>query len=290
VDGTSLVGNRLNVKDIKPEPAIVPGNAPKKLNHSTNVCMQHQHQCKRIRLNDDSSNNQSVHTYPLSKNNGKTSEVIESPPIKLPSKKYLTPTSIAVVDTISSLRSCTLLKILFDPGSTSTLISCKCLPRHCKSCAITNEHQIYTLAGTCSTKQMVVMKKIRLPEFNKNNVVEEQKALVVDGECKYNVIFGTDFLSKIGIDIKYSLGIIEWFNNELPMRDPRHIDDKEYLAMGEILEVHCEAEQLFGIDWYNPTCYTSEILDTKYGEVSTDDVVDQLTHLNRKQKQDLKVL
>ncbi len=31
-------------------------------------------------------------------------------------------------------------------------------------------------------------------------------------------------------------------------------------------------------------------LDAKYGEVSTDDVVDQLTHLNEKQKQDLKVL
>jgi hypothetical protein len=52
--------------------------------------------------------------------------------------------------------------------------------------------------------------------------------------------------------------------------------------MAEILEVQHEAEQLFGMDWYNPTCYTSEILDTKYGEVSTDDVVDQLTHLNKK--------
>jgi hypothetical protein len=43
--------------------------------------------------------------------------------------------------------------------------------------------------------------------------------------------------------------------------------------MAEILEVQREAEQLFGMDWYNPTCYTSEILDVKYGEVSTDDVV-----------------
>ncbi len=43
------------------------------------------------------------------------------------------------------------------------------------------------------------------------------------------------------------------------------------------------------MDWYNPTYYASEILDTKYGEVSTDDVVDQLTQLNDKQKQDLKV-
>ncbi len=44
------------------------------------------------------------------------------------------------------------------------------------------------------------------------------------------------------------------------------------------------------MDWYNPTCCVSEILDAKYGEASTDDVVNQLTHLNEKQKQDLKIL
>ena len=134
------------------------------------------------------------------------------------------------------------------------------------------------------------MRKIRLPEFDKNCVVEEQKALVFDGQCKYNVIFGADFLSKTGIDIKYSSGIMELFDNELPMHDPRHLDDKEYLAMAEILKVQREAEQLFGMDWYNQTCYAFKIFDIKYGQVSTDYVVDKLTHLNDKQKQDLKVL
>ncbi len=60
--------------------------------------------------------------------------------------------------------------------------------------------------------------------------------------------------------------------------------------MAEILEVQREAEQLFCMDWYDPTCYDSEILDAKYGQVSTDDVVNQLTNLNDKQKQDLKIL
>jgi hypothetical protein len=84
---------------------------------------------------------------------------------------------------------------------------------------------------------MVVMRKVRLPKFDKNCVVEEPKALVFDGQCKYDVIFGADFLSKTGIDIKYSSGSIEWFNNKLPMHDPRHLDDKEYLAMAEVLKV-----------------------------------------------------
>jgi hypothetical protein len=97
-------------------------------------------------------------------------------------------------------------------------------------------------------------------------------------------------LSLTGIDIKYSMGIIKWFNNELPMRNPHQLDNKEYLAMTEIFEVQCNAEQLFGMDWYDPTCYASEILDTKYEKVSKNDVVHQLTHLHDKQKKDRKVL
>ena len=79
------------------------------------------------------------------------------------------------------------------------------------------------------------MRSLRLPELDKNRVVDQQKALVFDGTCKYDVILGADFLLKSGIDIKYSTGTIEWFDSELPMRDPHQLDDKEYLAMAESL-------------------------------------------------------
>jgi hypothetical protein len=57
----------------------------------------------------------------------------------------------------------------------------------------------------------------------------------------------------------------------------QHLDNKEYLAMDKILELQRKAEQVFGTDWYNPTCYATKILDAKYGNVSTNEVVDQLT-------------
>jgi hypothetical protein len=113
---------------------------------------------------------------------------------------------------------------------------------------------------------------------------------VFAGDCKYDIILGADFLSKSGIDIKYSTGIIEWFDNELPMRNPHQLGGNEYLAMVDIFEVQRKAEAIFGMDWYDPTCYASEILDAKYGKVSTDDVVDQLTHLTLDQRDDLKGL
>jgi hypothetical protein len=57
--------------------------------------------------------------------------------------------------------------------------------------------------------------------------------------------------------------------------------------MAEIVEVQLE-EALFGMDWYNPTCYAVEILDAKYDKVGIDEVINQINHLNTEQKEDLR--
>ncbi len=68
---------------------------------------------------------------------------------------------------------------------------------------------------------MVVMRNLRLPELDKNRNVEQQKALIFESEtCKYDVTLGADFLTKTGIDVKYSTGTIQWFKNELPLSEP----------------------------------------------------------------------
>ncbi len=57
----------------------------------------------------------------------------------------LTPVTIMIVDTISSVKSRILLKVLMDSGSTMTMINKKCLPRNCKPCKIASRRQINTL-------------------------------------------------------------------------------------------------------------------------------------------------
>jgi hypothetical protein len=58
------------------------------------------------------------------------------------------------------------------------------------------------------------MHNLRLSGFGKNRNVDQQKALVFQSEtCKYDVTLGADFLTKTGIDIKYSTGTMEWFDN-----------------------------------------------------------------------------
>jgi hypothetical protein len=80
---------------------------------------------------------------------------------------------------------------------------------------------------------MVVLCNLRLPELDKNRNVDQQKALIFDADsCRCDVILGADFLSKTGIDVKYSTGTIEWFDNELPLRDTRYLQSKDFFSYG----------------------------------------------------------
>ncbi len=58
------------------------------------------------------------------------------------------------------------------------------------------------------------------------------------------MILGADFLTKTGIDVKYSMGTLQWFENELPLWDPHTLKDKEYVAMAEISAIQQEIEFL----------------------------------------------
>ena len=80
---------------------------------------------------------------------------------------------------------------------------------------------------------------------------------------------------------------MEWFDNELPMRNPHLLQNKEFEAMAEIIEIQPEGE-FFGMDWYDPTCYAMEILDVKYEKVEVDEVINQLNHLSLEQKEELR--
>jgi hypothetical protein len=86
------------------------------------------------------------------------------------SPNQLTPGTIMVVDTISSVKSRILLKVLLDSGSTTTMINRKCLPRNCQTCKISNSRKIGTLAGSYTSSEMVVLRDLRLPELDRTTM------------------------------------------------------------------------------------------------------------------------
>ena len=126
---------------------------------------------------------------------------------------------------------------------------------------------------------MVTLRDIRLPEFNKNRRISEQEALVFDAKCRYDIIFGTDFLAKVGINISYETGFMEWYECVLPLRDPHTLDSQTYKDMEEAMFVQID-DDILGKDWLDS--FATEILDAKYNKTDVREVVNQQTHLNRK--------
>ena len=139
-----------------------------------------------------------------------------------------------VVDTIGLLPSRKLLKVLFDPRSTRTLVKASIVPKKATAVELSNSKAIKTISGTMNATKVIHMRGIKLPEFDKNRRISEHKALIFDNSCKYDVILGADFLTKIGMDIKYSTGRIKLYVNPLPIGKLWLLNSKEYINTADL--------------------------------------------------------
>jgi hypothetical protein len=61
------------------------------------------------------------------------------------------------------------------------------------------------MSGQFFSKQVVTLCDIHLHEFDKNRKIDQQQALVFDNNpCQYNMILGSNFLTKAGLKLDYS--------------------------------------------------------------------------------------
>ena len=116
----------------------------------------------------DSDSDQEIESHIIYKEEQDVTFMIPTPKTGKPRDSSLTPISIMVVDTMGLKKSRTLLKVLFDPGSTKSLISRKALPRGAQLIPLTSAKKVTTLAGSMQTSDMVHLRDLRLPEFDKN--------------------------------------------------------------------------------------------------------------------------
>jgi hypothetical protein len=165
------------------------------------------------------------------------------------------------------------------------MIKRSALPKGVITKVIGDTKLVRTLAGHLKMQEVVTMRDLRLPEFNKNRRINQQKVLVFDNDnVKYNIILGTNFLSKTGIKLNYSEGNMEWFGCSIPLHPPGGLDSKEFDAMEDMFHIQVE-DKIFGEDWLE--CFATEILDAKYERKDVAEIVKGLTHLNAHQKADL---
>jgi hypothetical protein len=64
---------------------------------------------------------------------------------------------------------------------------------------------VRTLVGCLKIQEVITMQDLRLPEFDKIRRINQKKVLVFDNDnVEYNIILGTNFLSKTGVKLNYS--------------------------------------------------------------------------------------
>jgi hypothetical protein len=144
---------------------------------------------------------------------------------------------------------------------------------------------VRTLAGLCKTQEVNTMKDIRLPEFDENRCINQQKVLVLDNDnAKYSIILGTNVLSKTRIKLNYSEQNMEWFDCSIPLCPPGGFDLNKFDATEDMFHIQVE-DEIFGEDLLE--CFATEILDAKYETTDVAEVVKGLTLLNAHQKADL---
>ena len=153
-----------------------------------------------------------------------------------------------ICDTIGLKTSRKMLRVLLDSGSMKTLIHKDVVPEGAAVAQLSKSKKCNTLSGSFQVKEMVRLRDMRLPELDKNRCIDEQKALLFEGSCRYDVILGSDFLEKTGIDLLYKKKVIDWFGVTVPMRHANELFQEDYNAMAEAFVVQSDDEQ-FGEDW-----------------------------------------
>ena len=139
----------------------------------------------------------------------------------------------------------------------------RALPNGVNPMRLDKKMRMTTVAGVYESGGELSLQNIRLPELEKNRIVNNQTALVFDRDCCYDVILGSDFLLKSGIDIKYSTGGVEWFGNTIPLSEAPIVETYEEDFKNFIDDYLSQMEdKKFGRDLYDE--YAASTLDAKY--------------------------
>ena len=148
---------------------------------------------------------------------------------------------------------------------------------------------VNTLAGTMTTKGTITLKGMRLPEFDRNRLIEQREFKTFSIPCKYDLILGADFLKKLGIRLDYKNLMIELAGIKQPMNTNGFTKGRVH-AFIDNYRLQMEEEELNeGIDSYASSA--SSILDAKYEAASADKIIqDHCNHLSQDQQADLKSL
>jgi hypothetical protein len=90
--------------------------------------------------------------------------------------------------------------------------------------------------------------------------------------CDYDLILGYDFLCKIGLAVDFSSSLLKWMDAEVAMKPHEYWDD-----LLDAYYILCNEDD----------CFTTDIKESKYEYVDTDEVAAQQKHYTTEQQGEL---
>ena len=123
----------------------------------------------------------------------------------------------------------------------------------------------------------VVIKECKLPQFTSHRKFDGLFHLFKNTkEDRYDAIIGRDLLEKIGIDLLYSSGQIRWGNISVPMVPMGHFSgNKSHRKL---------FKNVTQLEYDGQETYLAEIKSSKYEAADLEEVVNNQTKLDQKQK------
>jgi len=187
---------------------------------------------------------------------------------------HLKPISFGRLQTTLGKSNTTGIKILFDSGSTASHVKRDKI----KKLRVKKEkpQNWNTAAGQVSTNERCRV-LFSLPELNDTRTIDWTMHVGTLENIQYDMIIGSDLMSELGINIKYSNLSIEWDDVDIPMRSS-DVTPEESFHIQDTPSVLEATDRL------------RQILNAKYEKSNLDEIAANCTHLDEEEQSKLNQL
>ena len=205
----------------------------------------------------------------------------------------IAPVCIVKINYIGGIRLDRPLVCLLDTGSTGTMIQNWCLPPGSRPMISKEKKITTTINGTFDTSLSVNLSDISLPEFVNGRTVDGVEARLFDSHtCRYDIIFGRDFLRKTRMKFCFNRNRVEWMGASITMKPVTH-----YNMLTEATDMGFQPEDSLFISYINLILDQEEdqlfedenmLLERNYTKVKPSEVVEQQDHLSAAERNKLR--
>ena len=210
--------------------------------------------------------------------------------MKEATQQDIAPVCIVKINYIGGIRLDRPLVCLLDTGSTGTMVQYRCLPPGATPRTSNEKRITTTINGSFDTSQSIDLTDISLPEFVNGRTINGIDARLFDSPtCRYDIIFGRDFLRKTNMKFCFARNIVDWMGASITMKPVNH-----YNMLADAEDVGLQPQDSLFIQYLNLILdqedeeefeEESMLLERSYSNVEPSEVVEKQNHLSKNEKE-----